>query len=341
MKKTLLGTVASVCLAFFILGQNSRSGMVAGLTEVIGLLDGEQRASLEHAFDDRARTDWAYTPRSRKGVPLKNLGPEQRKAVERLLEASLSQGGFRTAQQIMQLDGVLHEMEGRNPIRDPEAYYLALFGAPAGDGLWAWRFEGHHLSLNFTLSGNELLSVTPLFFGANPATIRSGSESGKRTLAAEEDIARRFLLSLSPSDRSRAVISEQAPWDIVTGNSRRAEIGDPKGLPYHAMSAQQRKTLLELLDVYLGRLEPTAVTLKRQELEAQGFDKLHFAWAGGDQPGTPHYYRIHGPTFLIEYDNTQNGANHIHSVMRDLKSDFGGDPLRSHYQQLHAHKIPH
>jgi hypothetical protein len=306
----------------------------SALRKLLESFPADQKLAAGLPFDDPERFNWHYIPRRRAGVEFKAMSPDSRQRLDQLLQTELSGDGFQTARRIMFLDQILFEIE-RSPIRDAEAYSLVYFGDPGHASRWAWRFEGHHLSMNFTYRDGKRVSTTPMFYGANPATVRHGPEQGTRTLAREEDLGRRLLLALSGADRAGAVISATAPSDIVTRAAKRVEIGEPQGLAYAAMNARQREMLLELVGVYLGRLSEEAAGEKREELAREGLEKLHFAWAGGDQPGTPHYYRIHGPTLLIEYDNTQNQANHIHTVIRDPRNDFGEDPLAAHY--AHAH----
>jgi hypothetical protein len=315
--------------------QNRSQTAGEAMGDLVESFPADGKLAVNLPWGDPERFNWHYIPRRRQGVAFKAMSPTSREKLEHLLQTELSVQGFETARRIMALDQILFEIEGRNPIRDAEAYNLLLFGDVRSQSGWAWRFEGHHLSLNFTYQGTGLVSTTPMFYGANPATVQGGPQPGARTLAREEDLGRRLLLALSGADRTSAVISEAAPSDIVTQAARTVRLGPPEGLAWRAMSGRQQDLLLELVDVYLGRLSERAAAEKRKDLEKAGLENLHFAWAGGDQPGLPHYYRVHGPTLLIEYDNTQNRANHIHTVVRDPRNDFGENPLAAHY--AHAH----
>jgi hypothetical protein len=306
----------------------------AALQKLVESLPVDQKLSAGLPLDHPERFNWHYVPRRRAGVEFKVMSQDSRGRLDQLLQTELSPHGFQTARQIMALDQILFEIE-RSPIRDAEAYSLVYFGDPGNVSRWAWRFEGHHLSMNFTYEGAKRVSTTPMFYGANPAAVQHGPQKGTRTLAKEEDQGRRLLLALSQAGRTTAVLSATPPSDIVTRAARTVQIGEPQGLSYGAMNEQQRHMLLELVAVYLGRLSDEAAAEKREEIAREGLENLHFAWAGGDQPGTPHYYRIHGPTLLIEYDNTQNQANHIHTVIRDPRNDFGEDPLAAHYGHAH------
>jgi hypothetical protein len=198
--------------------------------------------------------------------------------------------------------------------------------------------EGHHLSLNFTLRDGRVVSTTPFFFGANPATVREGPQKGARVLAPEEDMGRALLHSFTGTQREKVVIQAEAPADIITEASRRARLSAPAGVSMHEMAPAQAKMLTELIELYAHRLRKELAAEELAKLKAAGMEKIYFAWAGGSEPGQPHYYRIQGPTFVIEYDNTQNNANHIHTVWRDFDHDFGLDPLRAHYLTSPHHR---
>jgi hypothetical protein len=198
--------------------------------------------------------------------------------------------------------------------------------------------EGHHLSLNFTLRNNHVVSTTPFFFGANPATVREGQQKGTRVLAAEEEMGRALLKTFTGTSRQKVLINVSAPADIVTGASRKAEPGAPVGVPLREMMQEQKKMLTDLIEVYAHRLRKELADEELSKLRAVGLDNVYFAWAGGSEPGQPHYYRIQGPTFVVEYDNTQDNANHIHTVWRDFDHDFGLDPLRAHYLTSPHHR---
>jgi hypothetical protein len=210
---------------------------------------------------------------------------------------------------------------------------VALFGRPEGGGPWGWRIEGHHLSLHFTLVGDRVAS-TPAFFGAHPARVRNGRQRGLRVLAHEEDLGRALFASLTPAQRARAQIAAEAPFDLVTAASRRVSLSRTEGIPAAELSDRQRGALLELVALYTGDLAPELADEHMARIRAAGIEKLHFAWAGSAEPGESHYYRVHGPTHLVEYDN--RGGDHIHRVLRDLERDFGGELLAEHLERDHA-----
>lgn len=300
-------------------------------------LDETQAATATIDFaNEQQRTDWHYIPRERAGLPLRDMSDEQRRLAFDLVASGLSARGLDTARTIIGLETILAGLEGpdRNHPRDPQLYYLSLFGSVGGD-VWGWRFEGHHVSLNNTIVDGAL-SVAPLFFGSNPAHVRHGEHEGLRALQQEEDLARDLLSQLDGQQQQVAIVASEAPPDILTTNVVR--VGDEApatGLAATDMTTGQRELLRALVDVYVSRLpEPLAET-EWQRLAGNDLAQACFAWAGTVERGGPHYYRVHGGLFLAEYDNTQNDANHIHAVWRDLTNDFGEDILRRHYDQQH------
>jgi hypothetical protein len=312
--------------------------MVQAADAFIASLEPKQRAKALFEFDDAERLNWHFVPRFRRGLPLKEMSPAQQALARGILQAGLSQRGYLTASTIIELELVLREMGGNPRIRDPERYYFSIFGTPSQQAPWGVRAEGHHLSLNFTLIDGTLIATAPAFFGADPAEVRSGSRAGLRALADEEDIGRELILSLDEQQRARAIIANATPRDIVTGAAAKVEPLAPIGIRITELRPEQAAILLRLLEVYLGRMaEPLAVK-RRAALEQTDFAEVAFAWAGSTQPGRAHYYRIQGPSFLVEYDNTQGNANHIHTVWRDFDGDFGRDLLREHHRNApHAH----
>jgi Protein of unknown function (DUF3500) len=316
--------------------------MAEAATALLESLGGDQRACASFPFNGDERYQWAYTPGSRNGLLLKNMTVAQRSAALRLFDAGLSARGAATAQQIIAHEAILHETERieQRPSgddRDPELYYFTVFGTPGGSAPWGWRASGHHLALNFAVVEGALVSPTPLFFGANPAVVHHGPERGLRLLAAEEELARVLLGSLEDGQKTRAIVDPVAPADILTKNYRMADpMAVPHGIAYAALSGEQRGHLVHVVRHYIER---TADELSAQvwaRIERAGLDALTFAWAGPEERGQGHYYAVKGPTFLIEYDNTQNGANHIHSVWRDFTHDWGEDMLADHY--AHGHR---
>jgi hypothetical protein len=298
-------------------------------------LPNAKRTRAQLAFDSSDRTRWNYVPTRRAGVALAELDGNQKALIDPLLRSALSPAGVRTAREIVQLESILAEIEG-NPRRDPGLYYTAVFGESVPSAPWAWRFEGHHLSVNATHVDGRTQVVAPLFMGANPARVPYGPKAGLRLLAAEEDVARELIRMLPERRRSRAMLADDAFPDIITRNDPKVRSLNIAGLAAREMSQPEQAQLRKLLHVYSGRMTESAAREQLERIDRAGFEKLHFGWAGSLEPGKPHYYRVHGPTLLIEYDNAQNNANHIHSVWRDLERDFGGDLLRAHYEAHHA-----
>jgi len=301
-------------------------------------LGDNQRRKAVFPVDDTERFNWDYRPRKRAGLPLKEMDNSQQRRALALLACALSLNANITALNIMSLEHVLGEMEGPASQfkRDPDLYFITFFGEPFRESRWGWRFEGHHLSVNLFLIEGRGIAVTPNFFGANPARVPQGPLNGFRTLPQEEDAARNLLAGLSERQKKNTVIAAEAPEDIITAWKPRFRLDDPVGIACSKMNADQQQLLLKLVRVYVQRLRPELADRCLNTIEKEGTGYIHFAWAGSQAPGGPHYYRLHGPSFLAEYDNTQNNANHIHSVWRDLKRDWGDDLLQSHYRDSHS-----
>jgi hypothetical protein len=297
-------------------------------------LDAEQRKIAVFSFADAERKDWHFVPRERRGLPLKQMKPAQRELAHALLATALSERGHTTARTIISLENVLAEIENNPTRRDPEKYYFTIFGAPDARAPWGWRCEGHHLAVNVTVAGANVVITTPHFFGANPAQVRSGPHAGLRTLGADEDLGRAFVKSLSAEQRKAAIIQSDAPDDIFNVPGRTDS--KPEGIAWPQLDAAQRDALLKLVRHYIERFRPELSGDAMRELAHIGVDGLHFAWAGSLEPGERHYYRIQTAGFVIEYDNTQNGANHVHTVWREFGREFGRDALAEHHRVAHG-----
>jgi hypothetical protein len=290
-------------------------------------LDTPQRAQLSFAYDDPERLNWDYIPRPRKGLPLKALTPAARAAAQAFIASGLSQSGYQQAVNVMSLDDVLYLLEGgnwsaRRQRRDPLNYYLSLFGTPSERGVWGWRLEGHHLSLNYTVSDGHVVATTPEFFGANPGFIEAGPGRSIRVLGTEEDLARELVRSCTPEKMKVALIDAKAPDDIRGHNKSQPELSPTVGLAAADMTKDQRTLLKQLLGQYLKNMPPDVRAQREATLEAAGFSKIQIAWWGSLNRNERHAYRVQGPTFIIEYNNTQNNANHVHSVWRSSAGDF-------------------
>jgi hypothetical protein len=314
----------------------SNTTMAGAANNFLAALSPDQKAKATFAMENEERFNWHFVPRERQGLPLKEMDGAQRALAHALLNAGLSQRGYIKASTVMSLEEVLRVLEkdtaGR---RDPDKYYFSIFGQPSETGTWGWRVEGHHLALNFTVVKGQAIATAPCFFGANPAEVRDGPRKGLRTLAREEDTARELLLSLDAKQKSMAVIDPTAPKDILSFNKRKVDPGAPKGIAAAKLNKKQQDLLMAVIEEYAANMPEDLAAVRLDAARKAGLDKVHYAWAGGPDRGQGHYYVIQGPTFLIEYDNTQNNANHIHSVWRDFSGDFGDDLLAGHYQQSH------
>ncbi len=294
-------------------------------------------------FEDHARTGWHYVPVDsvpRPGLSLAEMNDRQKNAAFGLPASALSPSAYRTSRAIIDHEVILGELERMSGEtfhpRDPNLYFFSVFGDPSPSATWSWKAEGHHLSLNFTIVPDDSPASTPFFFGANPAEVRHGPKKGLRLLPAEEDLARSLLKLLDGERKRKAIVSTAAPADILTRAESSISLGDRWGLAAESMNTEQRELLVRLAKTYIDRLPDGMAHKKMSGLVKGGIVDVHFAWAGEEEPGKPHYYRLHGPSFLVEYDNTQNNANHIHTVWRDSKGDFGRDLLREHYRKGHG-----
>jgi hypothetical protein len=318
--------------------QRAASALATAATEWLAALTPEQRQQATFPLEADERQRWNFIPTAqfpRNGLPLKSMTIPQRERAHGLLRAGLSQRGYLTATGIIDLENILREIEGADTAqgrtRDPELYFFTVFGAPAARGAWAWRVEGHHVSLHFAVdNGKASVSTAPAFFGSNPAEVPDGPKKGQRVLGGQEDAARALLESLEGAVRSAAIISTTAPNDIVTRTQLKVDLLEPAGLPAARMTGPQRALLMQLVEVYTSLMTPDTAADRMAKIRAGGTDKIAFAWAGETERKKPHYYRVQGPTFLVEYDNTQTNANHIHSVWRDFNGDFGRDLLGQH-----------
>jgi hypothetical protein len=340
------GLVVAGCLALWFVGvhaaDRSPAAMATAADAFLKSLSAEQRQQASFPFDGDERVHWHFIPTDmfpRNGLTLKVMTEPQRALARKLLESGLSQRGYTTATSIMDLENILGALEGSGAsvetrgarmVRDPERYFFSVFGVPSAKGSWAWRVEGHHVSLHFTVVNGTYVASSPTFFGTNPAQVPDGPKKGMRILSAQEDSARTLLMALNAQQKTQAVINPAAPNDIVTMNNLTIDPLKPTGIAATALDAKQRELLMQVVDSYVGLMASDMAADRTAKLRSAGVDKITFAWAGDAERGKRHYYRIQGPTFLIEYDNTQNDANHIHSVWRDFNGDFGRDLLREH-----------
>ena len=326
---------ALLCVYLSIYALSVTAQPTVPLSALLKNLEPEQISEARFPLVSEERTDWTYVPWGHVGLPLRAMTADQREATDAWVRGALSPSGVKTYLGVIELENELWENTWFKWFRDPGKYYLAVFGEPASEAPWSWRFGGHHLSINVT-HGEGGPWVTPFFTGANPANVESGKRKGLRVLGIEEDMARALLRSLDVDQRQQAVIDEDAPRDILTGWDSQVELECCEGLAAKDLTEGQRQELELLVATVVGKLNPKLVKGLVSRMESAGFGTLHFAWAGSDEPGEGHYFRVHGPTLLIEYDNTQNDANHAHMVLREPGLDFGGDPLRTHISQKHS-----
>jgi hypothetical protein len=304
-------------------------------------LDDAQRTQATFPFAASERFVWAYTPGPRQGLALRDMRPDQRSASSAIVASAMSARTAGEIAAIIELERVLGQLEqagGRSgwTRRDPELYWFAVFGDPRSSSPWSWRIGGHHVAIHVTVADDRVIGTTPSFLGANPAVVPSSSRAGTRTLPGEEELARALLAELTSAERGVAVVDETAPADILTGTGRVAEVRKvPAGIRHADLGAPRQAALERLIRQYVERVRPEVAEATWERIAA-GLGDATFAWAGSDAPGRGHYYAVRGPTFVIEYDNTQNGANHIHAVWRDLENDWGEDVLAEHLAAAHG-----
>ncbi|WP_229252841.1 DUF3500 domain-containing protein [Dyadobacter helix] len=349
MKKIFLLPLLILEFSGVVSGQKLTAGqkdfnkkMTLAASEFVKTLDPAAAKETLLPLDDVIRFDWNYTPRPRKGITFKTMTPPQKNAAMDLLKVVLSADGYMKAGQIIDLENVLRVVESRpanDTYRDPENYAFLVFGNP-DQKAWAWRVEGHHLSLHFS-SVDGRVTITPGFMGSNPGTVLADvPQKGRSVLKEEQQLAFDLLHALGPEQLKTALLHTKAPNDMLTTNTRKASLDKREGLRLSEMRPEQQAIFKKLILSYLNRYHVTLKNQQWEKLEKEGLDQIYFAWMGDQQPeigpGHGHYYRIHGPSLLIEFDNTQNGGNHVHSVVRDLDNDFGEDLLRAHYEKAHG-----
>jgi Protein of unknown function (DUF3500) len=333
-----LATLTFLLLTVPLFVQAQQKEVLTNTQTFLGTLTPELKSRVQYALDDAERFNWNFVPIERKGLTFYDFSDKQRDAAMALLKSSLSEQGYKKATAIVNLENILKVVENRganDKYRDPMNYHFWVFGTPDAKKPWAWRFEGHHVSLNFTLLNGEIVSSTPSFFGSNPGIVREGENKGMEVLKQETALGFELINSLSAEQRNTGILSETAPAEIITGNNRKAVPLTPSGLRYKDMTAEQQKVFLKLLDVYVKNYAFGFSSKLMEKIKKAGMDNLFFAWAGSLKPGAGHYYRIQGPMLLIEYDNVQNNANHVHTTIRDLNDDFAEDILREHYAKEH------
>ncbi len=342
-----IGVVVAVPIGALVASARTASNMASAANTFLESLTPEERQQAALPLDGGDATHWHFIPNEmfpRKGLQMKAMTEAQRTLAHDLLKTGLSQRGYATATAIMALEDVLREIEsaggdpnagGRRFARNPLEYYVTVFGTPSAKGAWGWRLEGHHVSIHFMVNDGTLVASSPTFFGSNPAEVREGPKKGTRVLGAQEDAAYALLAALTTEQKKTAILENVAPNDIVTMNKAAVDPLSPVGLTAADMTPPQRDLLMKLIDVYAGYMTADLASERTSKLQKAGVEKSAFAWAGPVETGQKHYYRIQGPTFLVELDNSQNDGNHIHSVWRDFNGDFGHDVLREHIAAFH------
>ena len=330
MKNLLILAIFTLPLLAKELPPEVLSAVVAN--KFLATLDADQKAKANLPFTGDERENFHYTPHERAGLPLKEMNDAQKAAAMLLLDSTISEKGRLKISQVMTLEGLLAEIEKNPTFRDSSKYYVSIFGTPGDPKGWGWRFEGHHLSFNITLVAGKDISVTPTFLGTNPGEVREGRLKGLRALAEEEDIARTLVTTLLAAGKSAAVFSDKTPTDILSAEKRAVTALEPLGVSAADMTEAQRAALLNLISQYTGRYRSEIAKADMAKIEKAGIDKILFAWSGGTKLGEAYYYRIQGPTFLMECCNIQNQANHVHASWRDFTGDFGRDILGEHFK---------
>tara|TARA_R110002167_G_scaffold51470_10_gene148925 strand:+ start:2274 stop:3290 length:1017 start_codon:yes stop_codon:yes gene_type:complete len=338
MQRTFKYLIILLCFTSALQAQDLSEKANAFLT----LLTPELHDAALFSLEDAERFNMNYIPIDRKGPTFHDFNEAQKQAALNLLKASISKQAFDKAMEIRDLEKVLKIIENNDatmsdgrPRRDPLNYHFCIFGKPSSTEDWGWRFEGHHISMSFTSSNGQLASATPFFLGTNPGIVKIDEQRGKQVLRAESELGLSLVNSLSPEQLKMAKFSDTAPADIITTNIRKVEGVEKKGIPFNKFDKAQKETFMALLEVYIGNYIFEFSETFRDKINDAGLENLTFAWAGGMKEGTGTYYRIHGPMLLIEFDNTQNDANHVHVVIRDLANDYAEDLLQKHYVEQH------
>jgi hypothetical protein len=335
------------------------AGDIAGAVDAfVATLSPSERARAVMPVASERRTKWHFLPgwiydRSGSGVRLGDLTDSQRTAVHRLLQVALSDRGYAKATAIVRLDDLLRELSLESIDRDgpqpgfgrkeaegvgSEHYWMTVFRDDRHQSAWGWRLEGHHLSLNFTAAAGLVIG-TPTFMGSDPAHVPSGRYAGWRALVAEEDLGRRLIQSLTPSQNQRAFLSAETPMDVIVGPRGAGRLDSLQGIAAASLDSEQQRLLHRIVETYVGNVRDDVARTELQAMERAGFGRVHVAWAGSLESGKPLYYRVHGPTLVIEFDNPDNNSNHIHSVWHG-RDDFGVDLLARHYRESPHHREP-
>lgn len=334
--------VTSLTGGAMLASQKSAATMARAAGQFLDGLNADQRAKAAFPFDGEERLRWHFLPNEifpRKGLMIKDMSEEQRRLAHDLLRTGLSARGYNKVTSIIQLEDLLKVIEaGGKFARNKEEYLFSVFGVPGPKGPWGWRVEGHHISIRFTVNNGSVtnaIASSPMFLGSNPAEVRDGDQKGTRVLGEEEDAGRALVLALAPDQLKAAIINTVAPTDMLTMNKNDITPLADEGILYSALQPTQQEMLKRVIEVYTSTMETDVAAERMAVATRAGLDKVRFGWAGSTEKGQKHYYRIQGPTFLVEFNNTQNNGNHVHSVWRDFNGDFGRDLLREHLAAAH------
>jgi hypothetical protein len=325
-------------------------------SNLIGSLSATQKPRAMAAFTEGPRQAWSYRPGSqsrKEGVRTGEMSDEQRRLAHALIGCGLSAQGYQKAAAIMRLDDVARETVAQvvfPPAGMPvevgkEYYWLTLFGDPLRDRPWGWQLEGHHLALNFT-AVDGAITVTPAFFGADPAEIQTGPLAGFRVLDGEEHHGFALMAALTSGQKARALLAGEVPRGLFSSPERQQALQRFEGLPAAELDNAQQQLLWQLIDEYLGNAPVATAIRARERIRRDGAERIHFAWMGAVERGRAFYYRVHGPSILIEFDHAANirskalepDPNHIHTLMWMPGEDYGGDLLARHYRESPHHQ---
>ena len=316
------------------------SQMKEAWSNFLNSLNSDQKAKTVYSYLDGERIFWYYPPLNRHGLPLREMDARQRQLAYAAMASGLTKKSYEQAKLIIDHEDILGPLEVEQKkvtfLRDTERYYFTIFGEPGGSDPWGWRVEGHHVCLNYSIWNDKVIAVTPFFFGANPAEVRKGPKNGLRILGDREDLAFELMESLDAGQQSKAIIYDEAPLDILTYNTSKVSLPREEGLQASRMSGTQQEMLMALVTEYVSQVRSDVAQERLDAFKTNGIDGIHLAWAGPVDKTKAHYYRLHGGDFLVEFDNRQDGANHIHSVYRDVENDFASDVLREHLLLYHV-----
>ncbi len=330
--------VVVVVMFFFILSFiNAQSNPAIDFLES---LNEDQREKANLSFDDLNRETWHFLPAvsfAREGIALLELNEEQKVLAFGFLKNYLSEVGYNKTKSIISLENVLAEISGDPIYRDPLKYHITIYGNPKKDNIWSWSFEGHHISLNFTISEGKT-SFSPRFLGSNPGMVKNGKRKGERVLLREEDLAFKLINSMTDKQLKQTIFQSKSFQEIVTHNNSKVDPLNPEGIQVKLLNKNQQSILVSLIEEYLASIPTNLAKERFRAIEIAEFNDIYFGWAGSTDILKGHYYRIQGDTFLIEFDNTQNDANHMHTVWRDFYGDFGRDLIKDHYENSEHHK---